>query len=465
MVFSSYVFLFLFLPLTCGIYFLLPRRCKNLWLLLVSLFFYSWNSPQYTLILFASIFINWVGGWVLGTGCRHRKLTLVLTLTANLLLLLYFKYANFIIDNISTIFPAIADGWQTVVLPLGISFFTFQGISYVVDVYRRQTSHLRNPLDVGLYISLFPQLVAGPIVRFSDVAHDIHHRTTKMEDVGYGFRRFVYGLAKKVILADTFGMMADYVFEATYEWGFFFNWMGIMAYSLQIFYDFSGYSDMAIGLGRIFGFRFGENFNYPYIAQSVTDFWRRWHISLTSWFRDYVYIPLGGNRVGALRHIRNIVVVWLLTGIWHGANWTFILWGAYFCVLLLVEKFIIFRYKLSVPYLRNVCTLLLVMIGWVLFRADNVGLATDYLQCLLSPTADVDDFYLAARRFINYKFFWAAGIIGIFPWMPWLKSKIRSERSRALMSAFDTLYLVLLFIVTVLFILSGNYNSFIYFQF
>ncbi len=468
MVFSSYIFLFLFLPVVCLVYFILPFRLKNYWLLLSSLFFYSWTAPKFTLVLLASMVINYTTGLLLSKAA-HRKTVLTAGIALNLALLLYFKYANFIVANLALIKPSLAENWSAVTLPLGISFFTFQGMSYIIDVYRGDGETLKNPAELGLYISLFPQLVAGPIVRFKSIAAEIHDRSVTMDLAGYGFRRFTYGLSKKILLANTFGMMADAIFGMNAaDWNYGRNWIGILAYTLQIYYDFSGYSDMAIGLGAIFGFHFDENFRYPYISRSITEFWRRWHISLSSWFRDYVYIPLGGSRVKARRHIFNIMVVWLLTGFWHGANWTFLCWGIYYGVLLIIEKYLSGKImeRLFRP-VRWLITFLLVMVGWVFFRSDSVFLAIEYLKKMLDFSNTYESNIYMLRYLTNYKWFWAAGLIGMFPIIPFIEKKMTAGpvAVKALYAVLDNLWIALLFVISVLFLISGSYNAFIYFQF
>ncbi len=468
MVFSSYVFLFLFLPIVCLVYFFLPFRIKNYWLLFASIIFYSWTAPKFTLILFASMVINYTAGMFLSKGSR-KKLILSVGIILNLALLLYYKYANFIVGNLALVKPEIAEKWTAVTLPLGISFFTFQGMSYIIDVYRGDGDALKNPADLGLYISLFPQLVAGPIVRFKSIAAELHKRTISMELAGYGSRRFIYGLAKKILLANTFGQIADTFFGMSpSSWNYGTAWIGIIAYTLQIYYDFSGYSDMAIGLGAIFGFHFYENFNYPYISRSITEFWRRWHISLSTWFRDYVYIPLGGSRVRPIRHIFNILVVWLLTGFWHGANWTFLCWGIYYGVLLIIEKYLTGKVldRMILP-LRWLLTFLLVMIGWVFFRSDSVSLAFLYLQKMFDFSNTHDSYIYVMRSLTNYKAFWIIGFIGMFPVIPWIEKKMAagSAAVRMLYTVLENIFLAVLFGLSVLFLISGSYNAFIYFQF
>lgn len=467
MVFSSYIFLFVFLPITTFIYFVISKKYKNIWLLVSSLIFYGWSGPKYILILIISIFTNWIGAYLIEKIVeKYRKAVLFFTLFINIALLAYFKYTNFIIDNINKIVGN-EKNWTQIAFPLGISFFTFQGISYVIDVYRKDGEALHNPLDVGLYISFFPKLVSGPIVRFKNIALEIRERTSNFESIGYGFRRFIYGLAKKVIIANTFGVIADTVFNSN-SIMFETSWVGAIAYTLQIYYDFSGYSDMAIGLGSIFGFHFGENFNYPYISKSITEFWRRWHISLSTWFRDYVYIPLGGNRVKPYRHIINMFIVWLLTGIWHGANWTFIFWGLYYGILLVGEKYLIpDKIEQVIPKsIRWFITIFFVIIGWVLFRSNSLVDAFVYLKNMFGfQTSDVGKSAFM-RLLINYKMFWVIGIIGAFPIKNiWRKVKNEKVKSTILMDILENLYIAVIAVISFIFLVSSSYDAFIYFQF
>lgn len=470
MVFSSYVFLFIFLPVTLGVYYAIPKKynsAKNIWLLFASLVFYSWNNPVHLSILLLSIILNWLSGIVLNRWTSIRKLLFIVSISLNTGLLIFFKYANFIVSNLSRINPAFGSSWSEIVLPLGISFFTFQGISYVVDVYRGDVETLKNPLDVGLYIAMFPQLVAGPIVRSKTIVTQLLHRSAQVDDIGRGFRRFIYGFAKKIILADTFGMIADGIFPVVSSWNFCTAWIGIFSYTLQIYYDFSGYSDMAIGLGAMFGFHFQENFNYPYISLSITDFWRRWHISLSSWFRDYIYIPCGGSRVTKSRYIFNVLLVWMLTGMWHGANWTFIIWGLYYGLLLLFERLILgAKQQLFPKFIRWMLTFLLVMIGWVFFRSPSVVSAVQYLKVMFSFTFTHSDMTIFMRYIVNYFVFWILGFIGIFPLKNYLVHFGNPPGIRSTTYAvIENLYIAGLLFLSVLYLLSGNYNAFIYFQF
>ena len=339
-VFSSVTFLFVFLPLLLAAYYLLPvkaRAWRNVVLLGFSLFFYGYGGPRFLLLMLLSIAVNYVGALCAAPGRQHARAVMVLTTAVNLALLGWFKYAGFFFSNLAKVWTGLPV--PEVTLPIGISFFTFQGLSYVLDVHQGQAQPQRNPLHVALYISLFPQLVAGPIVRYTTVAEEILTRRETISDFSAGAVRFLFGLAKKMLLANQLGLMADEIFAVRPEFlTVSLTWLGAIAYTGQIYFDFSGYSDMAIGLGHMFGFHFLENFNYPYLSRSVTEFWRRWHISLSTWFRDYVYIPLGGNRCSTARHIRNILVVWALTGFWHGAAWTFLAWGLYYALLLLGGK-------------------------------------------------------------------------------------------------------------------------------
>lgn len=467
MVFSSYVFLFIFLPITLIGYFIVGKSYKNIWLLIASLVFYSWNSPRYTLILLLSILINWAGAyWMRRVKPKYKKFLLVITVGLNLCGLIYFKYANFIVENIESLARYEID-WVNITLPLGISFFTFQGMSYVIDIYRNDGEVLKNPLDVALYISLFPQLVAGPIVRFKSIVSEIYDRRSDADSITAGFQRFIYGLAKKIILADTFGMIADAVFAMSEQLVFEISWVGILAYTLQIYYDFSGYSDMAIGLGKILGFHFNENFNYPYMSQTITEFWQRWHISLSTWFRDYIYIPLGGNRVKKSRHIFNISLVWALTGIWHGANWTFLVWGAYYGILLIVEKYIIpEKFRKCIPTLvKWFFTFILVMVGWVIFRADNISVAKEYLSKMFSFKTSIVGTRMFMRYLINYRFFWVLGCFGVFPILKKLRQNIEIKCKKWVIMLVENVYVCMLMGLSILYLIAGSYNAFIYFQF
>ncbi|MBE9528808.1 MAG: MBOAT family protein, partial [Proteobacteria bacterium] len=377
MIFPSQIFLFVFLPAILAVYYLSGRRYRNLVLLLFSYLFYIWGSGHFLFILIASTLVDYVFGLIIERSYNNRRrLWLVISIFINLSILGYFKYSNFFIrqvNNALSSFDTSLIDWTSVVLPIGISFFTFQKITYVVDVYRGTRKALNNPIDYALYVALFPQLIAGPIVRFHEISEQIKSRKETLDCFYQGILRFSWGLMKKVLLANSCGEIADAIFALN---GGMLDtktaWLGVLAYTLQIYFDFSAYSDMAIGLGRMFGFKFPENFNRPYSAISITDFWRRWHITLSNFFRDYLYIPLGGNRTGAARTYVNLMIVFVLCGLWHGANWTFLVWGVFHGALLIVERFIGLRESGSISYIifRRTVTLFLVMVGWVFFRAE-----------------------------------------------------------------------------------------------
>jgi len=387
MVFSSLLFLFLFLPAVLLAYYSSPQRARNWILFIASLVFYAWGEPIYIVLMLFSTATDYLFGLSLdrpNRTARSRKLTLAASIITNLALLGFFKYADFLIANVNAI-AGTNIPLTDLPLPIGISFYTFQSMSYIIDVYRGNTKAQRNWLDFATYVSLFPQLVAGPIVQYGTIADQLRNRVVNHAMFAEGVRRFIIGLAKKVLLANNIGMLWDTVVSAhAGPLPALTAWIGIIAFAFQIYFDFSGYSDMAIGLGLMFGFRFNENFNKPYTAQSITDFWRRWHISLSSWFRDYVYIPLGGNRKGLLLQLRNIMIVWGLTGIWHGASWNFVLWGLYFGLILIAEKMFMLRLLACTPrWLRHCYALLLVLLGWVLFAFEGVGEITAYLSAML----------------------------------------------------------------------------------
>lgn len=386
MLFSSNTFLFGFLPAVVVLYYLCPRRCRNVLLLVSSLIFYGWGEPKYVLLMLASILLNYFCGLAAGkrqTQQRSVRGVLIVGMVLNLGMLGFFKYGKFFFGSA---FPDIP-------LPIGISFYIFQAMSYLIDVCRREVEVQKNVLTFGTYVTLFPQLIAGPIVRYRDVAEMLESRRENLPQFSRGVQRFVVGLSKKVLLANTFGAAWN-VLQATT--GTAAAWLGLLCYTLQIYFDFSGYSDMAIGLGQLFGFTFLENFNYPYISASITEFWRRWHISLSTWFKEYVYIPLGGNRKGLARQIFNILVVWLLTGLWHGASWNFVLWGGYYAALLIVEKCWLLKAGEKLPLvLRRMMTMVLVMLGWALFYFEDLGALGAFLGRLFTavPSAGIA-FYL-----------------------------------------------------------------------
>ncbi|MBQ3072023.1 MAG: MBOAT family protein, partial [Oscillospiraceae bacterium] len=377
MLFSSIPFLFYFLPCVALLYIATPKRLKNLTLLVGSLVFYAWGEPRLVLLMLLTVFFGYVLGLLTEKYPQHKKLFLWLALAVGLGFLGYFKYVDFFIENFNAV-TGLSIPLLKVTLPIGISFYTFQLISYNIDVYRGTVPAQRNFIDLAAYISLFPQLIAGPIVRYSDVALQLRERTHSIDKIAVGIRRFIIGLSKKVLIANVLGEVCE-SFKASGDKSVVFFWVYAAAFCLHVYFDFSGYSDMAIGLGKLFGFDFLENFNYPYISKSITEFWRRWHMSLGSWFRDYVYIPLGGSRVGKARLLLNILVVWMLTGFWHGADWNFIVWGLYFAVLLVIEKvFLLERLKKS-KVISRIYLLLLVMISFVIFNAASMDEALRYI--------------------------------------------------------------------------------------
>lgn len=458
MVFSSLAFLFFFLPSVLFFYYLVPQKhlaARNGVLLAFSLFFYFYGEPRLIVLLLLSILINYVFGLLMRSP--HKKAWLVLCIVINVAMLGIYKYLNFFISTANSLFGA-AIPLTNIVMPIGISFYTFQALSYVIDVYRRDAWPQKNPFSLALYVSMFPQLIAGPIVRYHDVDKQIAQREHKAAVFSEGIDRFIYGLSKKVLLSNVFAQIADGIFTLPADdLTCLLAWFGAAAYTLQIYYDFSGYSDMAIGLGKMFGFRFLENFNYPYISRSVTEFWRRWHMSLSTWFRDYVYIPLGGNRCSARRHIFNLLVVWGLTGFWHGANFTFLAWGLYFGVLLIIEKYALADLLNRLPRpLTHLYALFFIVIGWVLFRSDSLSYALSYLQVMFTPSLAVDPLILEyCMRFWPYLL---CGVVLSAPLYQLIsKKKIYTVLSYPLMAA--------LFVLCVMSLLNNSYNPFIYFRF
>lgn len=387
MVFSSLVFLFYFLPIVLILYFVVKSKYRNLVLLLASLFFYAWGEPQYIWIMLFSTVLDFSSGLGIDWGKRHNKkhisrMFLLLSIVGNLSLLFFFKYSNFLISNINAV-SGLGLNLLNISLPIGISFYTFQTMSYSIDVYRGETKVQKNILNFATYVTLFPQLIAGPIVRYQTVAEEIDGRHESVNKVASGIKRFILGLGKKVLLANNIGLVWKMYSEGKVSMSVLGSWLAILAFALQIYFDFSGYSDMAIGLGRLFGFTFLENFDYPYMSKSITEFWRRWHISLGTWFKEYVYIPLGGNRGSLAHQIRNILIVWLLTGLWHGPSWNFVLWGLMFALLLIIEKQFLLNYLEKMPsLLGHVYTLSFVLVSWALFAFDSFGQSAEYLRCM-----------------------------------------------------------------------------------
>jgi len=478
MVFSNAVFLFVFLPVVIGGYYLLRGRARNYWLLAFSLIFYGWNKPSFLWILLVSIAANYLGAMALEEAPRKgtKKWLLTATVAVNLLLLFYFKYFNFTMEILERLLSRQVN-FTEVVLPIGISFFTFQGLSYVVDVYREEVPAQKNPFKLGMYISLFPQLVAGPIVRYRDVVAEIDNRSVSLDDLVCGVRRFIIGLFKKIVIADTLAVVANTVFDRAPSFNTVSSaWLGAICYALQLFFDFAGYSDMAIGMGRMFGFHFLENFNYPYIAKSITEFWRRWHISLSSFFRDYVYIPLGGNRK---RVYLNVAIVFLLTGIWHGAAFTFIAWGIWHGVFNLSERVVRnWKKKRGTPpatglkavlssVAGHVYTLLVVLIGWVLFRASGLTHGKEFLLSMVGLHNANSYDYLRLRYYLDN---WTlcvliVAIVMATPLPKLVLEKAKQKLPEAVCDIAANTLLMLALILCVLQVASNTYSAFIYFQF
>lgn len=476
MLFSSPVFLFAFLPIVLLVYYgplRSTRRGQNLFLLLASLFFYGWKEPVFVLVMVGSVLCNYaLGLWVAFRKSRGRsvKPQVVLAMVGNLALLFVFKYLTFVLANLRSL-GAQLPYWD-IALPIGISFFTFQALSYVLDVARGDAQPQRNPLDVGLYIAFFPQLIAGPIVKYRTVDQQIQHRQESWESFSQGCWRFLIGLGKKVILANQLAVVADAAFVSGGPGSVSMAWLGSICYTLQIYFDFGGYSDMAIGLGKMFGFQFLENFRYPYLAQSGRDFWKRWHISLTTWFRDYLYIPLGGSRTGTRwGTLRNTFLVWLFTGAWHGANWTFLCWGLLWFCLLTAER----RWDplaLQPRWLRRVCTLLVINFTWVLFRADTLPDALRFLGVMFK--ADTPELWSVETGYYLRQNWYVLllAVLACGPTATWLRGRLCrwSERERLpyLMPLWDVLCavsLALVFLSSASFLVKGSYNPFIYFNF
>ena len=466
MVFSSLEFLLRFLPAVLLLYSCLPGRLKNPFLLIASLFFYAWGEPVYVALMIASCLVNYVLGLAID---RYRETTaakaaLVVSIIANLLALGFFKYADFLVESINNVFgSSIGLLAVEVPLPIGISFYTFQALSYIVDVYRGRAPVQKNLITLATYITLFPQLVAGPIVRYPSIAEELDRRTHSLDLFAQGVHRFVLGLGKKVLVANNVGTMWASA-TGTADPSVLGSWLGIAAYALQIYFDFSGYSDMAIGLGRMFGFHLPENFDFPYISQSITEFWRRWHMSLGQWFRDYLYIPLGGNRVSQARWVRNVLVVWFLTGLWHGASWNFSFWGLYFGILLMVEKLFLGRLLQRLPrVLRHAYALLIVLIGWVLFELDSVPEILGYLGDMFALNGidlyNVESLYLSRSNLVLLLIA-TAGAVPLARKVYERVSELVLVRA-VVMPAFYALVLV----ASIAYVVDSSFNPFLYFRF
>lgn len=465
MLFSSITFLYCFLPCVLLVYFVVPDRLKNFTLLAASLIFYGWGEPKYLVFMLLSVTQSYIAALLVERfrGKKLAKLALALSAVASLGLLAYCKYADFFIENFNAV-TGLSVPLLNIALPVGISFYTFQILSYVVDVYRGDVRAQRNFIDLAMYIAMFPQLIAGPIVRYSDIAGSLKNRKTTLADASEGIRRFSIGLAKKILLANSAALLVS-EFKAYNEKTVLFYWLYALAYMLHIYFDFSGYSDMAIGLGRIFGFRFSENFNYPYISASITEFWRRWHISLGGWFRDYLYIPLGGNRVKPFRHVINILIVWAATGFWHGASWNFVLWGILYAALLLFEKYVLHpKIRFAVP--MHIYTLLFVMLGFVLFDSANVTDALASFKALFGfggiPAADTASLYYLKSNIVLL----VVAVIGATPLPKLLYEKIGLRKYGGKILAVVTPLAALASVaLCTAYLIDGSFNPFVYFRF
>ncbi len=463
MVFSSLMFLFVYLPIVLLGYYILPKKYRNAFLLFVSLFFYGWGEPTLVILMVFSIVINWVAGLLMHKIPEKKKLFLIISVIIDLGMLGFFKYAGFITENINILLPFLNIPVVSVPLPIGISFYTFQIMSYTIDVYRGDTQVQKNLISFGTYVSLFPQLIAGPIVRYSDVAEQLDHRQENIDDFARGIRLFMLGLAKKVLFANPMGILWDTMRE-TENGGILASWVGIVAFSLQIYYDFSGYSDMARGLGNMLGFEFLKNFDYPYISKSITEFWRRWHISLGTWFKEYVYIPLGGNRKGTVRQIFNIFIVWMLTGFWHGASWNFLLWGIYFGVILIFEKLFLLKVLEKIPKIvQHIYALALIVFGWVIFYfSDDVGgfkALADFVPTLFSGVLVSRD---ALANVISYLPSLIIGCVTTTPIIRNLYDKLKGKKG---FIVFETIAVAIILVLCTASLVNNAYNPFLYFKF
>jgi len=466
MLFSSIPFLYFFLPCVLFLYFVVPKRLKNTVLMLVSLFFYAWGEPKYVLLMAATILVNYGLGLLIEKfrGSVLSKVFVVLSVVLCLASLGYFKYADFFIENFNAV-TGLSLPLLRIALPIGISFYTFQILSYTVDVYRGDVPAQKNLINLAAYVTMFPQLIAGPIVRYSDIEKKFVSRTHSVEKFAVGVRRFVIGLAKKILIANTLGELCD-IFRATDEKAVLYYWLYAVAFALHVYFDFSGYSDMAIGLGKMFGFDFLENFNYPFISASATEFWRRWHMSLGSWFRDYVYIPMGGNRVSKPRWFFNILVVWLLTGFWHGAAWNFIVWGLFFAVLLVVEKLFLLNLLKKTKVLKRVYIALAVLISFVIFNASDMGEAFAYIGGMFGagsiPIINTEMLYYLK----SYAVVLILALVGSTPVVKNFALRLESStKFGKVMKVLEPVAVAALLVVMTAYLVDGSFNPFLYFRF
>ena len=462
------IFLCVFLPVVLVVYYVLPKQLRNLWLLLASLFFYAWGEPRYILIMLFSTVFDYCNGRIIAYATekgRHDTLgraALVLSVAGNLGILCFFKYTDFALETLNRL-AGTQFGLLQLTLPIGISFYTFQTMSYTIDVYRGETPAQRNMISFGMYVCLFPQLIAGPIVRYKEVQKEVDARTTTISCAVHGLQRFLIGLAKKVLLANQIGALWDYIKGlGSADMSTALAWLGALAFTFQIYFDFSGYSDMAIGLGEMFGFHFPENFDHPYESKSITEFWRRWHMTLGTWFREYLYIPLGGNRKGVVRQIFNLFIVWFLTGLWHGAGWNFILWGLYYFVLLILEKFVLRGVLERLPtIMQHLYTLFFVVVGWVIFACDDMGLLGSYLKALFGIGVPAGNALALYEWDVMAPFLVILLIASTTIPMRIGKQLTREDQRSPLLMV----YTVVLLALSLAFLVSGSYNPFLYFRF
>jgi hypothetical protein len=472
MVFASAIFLFLFLPITIIGYFLIKPKYRNFWLFIMSLVFYAWGGLIYAILFIFSAYINFLFGIWMEKNRRRKKLILSLSIVWNLGILAYFKYSSFMLLNLQAVIQIFIPNFKinivSVPLPIGISFFTFQIMTYVIDLYREEIKVQKKFINLGLYIMLFPQLIAGPIVRYIDIEKEINNRKVDINLIDEGIKRFILGLGKKIFIANIMGTWADIVFNMPLEKiNTPLAWLGIFGYTMQIFFDFSAYSDMAIGLGKIFGFHFLENFNYPYVSRNIQEFWRRWHISLSQWFKDYLYIPLGGNRKGEIRTYINLLTVFFLTGLWHGASWNFIFWGIFHGLFLIIERLGLKKFLEKIPKtLQHFYTMIIVIIGWVFFRSNSFIFALKYLKKLFVPNFIYMESFFVELETLKL-FIVVCTIFFSTPIVPKLKNILLNNvfKSKFYYEIFRNFVYIVLFLLSVIFLAGSNFNPFIYFHF
>lgn len=472
MLFNSLSFLWMFLPILLIIYFFASKKYRNLILLIFSLFFYAWGEPKYIILMILSIIVNYIFGRLINKAKEKRQKTwqrvwLTLDLLANIGMLAYFKYFNFLVANVNNVFGAGTLSIGEIALPIGISFYTFQIMSYIIDLYKGEIKVQKNMFKLALYISFFPQLIAGPIVKYKDIDDQLDNREITLEKFSYGVRRFVYGLAKKILVADSMAAIVDTIFAAgTGSLEMHTAWVGAICYALQIFFDFSGYSDMAIGLGAMFGFNFPENFNLPYISGSVTEFWRRWHISLSTWFKEYLYIPMGGNRKGKIRTYINLWVVFLATGIWHGAAWTFVVWGLFHGLFMFIERLGLKKVLDRCKIINHIYLLLVMLVGWVIFRAPHLSDAMQYIKVMF--TGQITETPVQLYNVVNVRTI-IAFVLAILLSGPIQilinKIKVKNSTKQLIKAYFQPFMVIILLVLCVFYLVNNTYSTFIYFRF